>query len=77
MQPVRFERWIADNLDLNNIEDVLELFEAITSGRNQGRWVTNWYGEELIVEGAVEELPLHSRSSRDTFLDILRQQRNG
>ncbi|GFM32421.1 hypothetical protein [Desulfovibrio subterraneus] len=76
MQPVHFKTWIDENLDLDNTEDILNLFETVTSSSGEGRWDANWNGAALIVKGANEDLPLHSRSSRDTFLDILRQQRH-
>lgn len=76
MKPVHFETWIDDNLELDDCEDILELMETVATGEAEGRWSANWNDEMLIVTGADEDLPLHSRSSRDTFLDILRQQRH-
>lgn len=70
-----FDRWFDVNLEDEDPEEILELYESVKAGESTGDiWELSWDGAILLIDGEEpDQLPIHSDNSRDCFLHMMEQ----
>ena len=74
MEAISFDKWLDDNIDEDNPNEMRDLYVAIRDGVSTGDvWSAHWDGKMLVITGGKTLLPLHSKSSRDCILHMMEQ----